>query len=74
MEGRLRSSFERDEIAEKLQDRGEYFLADKVRRGDCLDRLDENRARNALQDSGMHEHFDYDVVRCPRKWDDEEDY
>lgn len=64
IEGMFYSYSEREEIADKLRDEGEYRIADAIRRGDCLGWSDLGRAERALDHKGMSRHFDYRETSC----------
>lgn len=64
LEGRFHSYFERLELAERLENEGEYRLADKVKRGDCLDGYELRHAERALESQGLSRHFDYKIEDC----------
>lgn len=70
IEGMTYSSFEREELARKLENEGEHEAARKVERGDCLGFSERFRAQDALSRAGLSEHFDYREVRC---YDDDEE-
>lgn len=55
---------DRYDLARKLEDEGEYSLAQSVRRDDCLDRYDLRRAEDALERRGVQRHWDYDERNC----------
>ncbi len=74
LDGRYGSFSERDEIVRKLEHEGEHYLADHVRRGDCLGVMDLHRAEDILDRQGMSRHFDYKEERCRYAGDEDEDY
>ena len=55
---------DRYELANALESEGEYSLASKVRRDECMDRYDLRRTEEALQHSGLTPHWDYDLRNC----------
>lgn len=73
LDGRYGSYYEREDIARKLERDSEHYLADHVRRGDCLGVIDLHHAEAVLERQGMSRHFDYreEACKCP---DDEEEY
>lgn len=60
---RFNSWFERDELANKLEEEGEYTLARKVKREECLSYSELNRAQYALERQGVNS-FDLRKQRC----------
>lgn len=63
LEGRFYSYHEREELADRIREE-DYRLADKVRRGECLDFSELNRAGSILADAGMSRYHDYKEERC----------
>ena len=51
-------------LADALEREGEYNLAIKVRRDECLDRYDLRRTEDALEHRGLQRHWDYDERNC----------
>lgn len=64
LSGPLDSSWERRELAEALEQRGEHQIADRVRQGDCLDERERYRAERTLAEAGLSRYFDYRETRC----------
>lgn len=64
------NSHDNYELSRSLESEGEYNIAEKVRRGDCLDSYDLRRAEDALDRQGMQEHWDYreDRCHCETEW------
>lgn len=58
-------------IADALESEGEYTLASKVRRDECLDRYDLRRTEDSLAHRGLQPHWDYSERNCYR--DEEEE-
>jgi len=56
--------FEREEVAEKLERDGEFRLAERVKRGECLSYSDLRQAENSLDRQGMRRDWDYKEQRC----------
>jgi len=72
LDGRYGSYEEREEIVRTLENDGEHYLADHVRRGDCLGVMDLHRAEDILDRHGKSRYFDYQEERC--RCPDEDDY
>lgn len=64
IEGRFHSWVEREELAEKLEQEGEYRIARSVKYGDCLDSYDLHRAERALERHDLSRYFDYRETPC----------
>jgi hypothetical protein len=72
IEGRFGSYWERQELADKLEQSGEYRLARAVKHGDCLGFSDRYRAERVLENEhDLSKHFDYRERECAC---DPEDY
>ena len=74
LEGRFHLTSERLELAEKLEEEGEYRLAQSVKRGDCLDDRELHRAERALDRQDLSRYHDYKEERCHCSTDKDEDY
>lgn len=72
LQGRFYSWHEREEIAEKLEADGEYRLAEKVKREECLDYSELYNAQQSLERQGMERYHDYKEERCHCSTDDEQ--
>lgn len=73
LKGRFGDSYiDRDELAEKLEEEGEWSIARQVRHGDCLDDHQLRRAERALDWQNMSKNFDYKEERCTCSTDEEE--
>lgn len=55
---------DRYDLAEALEREGEYSLASKVRRDECLDSYDLRRTEDALEHQGLTRHWDYNECNC----------
>lgn len=64
IDGRFHSWLERQDLADHLENVGEYRIAQSVRRGDCLDDQDLRLARNGLENRGLSRLWDYREKRC----------
>lgn len=63
LQGRNWGYSEREEIADKLERDGEYDLAQKVRREQCLGFFELTTAESALERQGISS-YDYREERC----------
>lgn len=65
---------ERDEMAQRLYDRGEigYTEFSKLRHGECMDSWSARRVESGLESLGMDRHYDYKVEQC--YCDDEDEW
>lgn len=72
LQGRFYGWHEREELAEKLEHDGEYQLAEKVKREECLDYGELYRAQQSLERQGMERYHDYKEERC--RCSDEDEY
>lgn len=64
LQGRFYGYYEREELADKIRDEGDYRLSGKVRRQECLDYGDLHRANNILSEAGMSRYHDYKEEQC----------
>jgi hypothetical protein len=55
---------DRYELASSLEKEGEYSLASKIRRNECLDSYQLRRTENALESQGLARHWDYSERNC----------
>lgn len=69
--GRFDGYSERRELAESLEREGEYSIAQRVQRGECLDGSDLRRAEHALDSQGKTRHRDYREESCHCSTEDE---
>jgi hypothetical protein len=74
IEGRFHSYYERQDLADALDREGEYRLADKVKRQECLDDGELRRAERSLDSRGLSKHFDYREERCACRSDEGDGY
>ncbi len=61
---RFNSYSDREELAEKLENDGEYRLAQDVKHEVCLNDYDLRRAERSLSRQDMLRNFDYKEERC----------
>jgi hypothetical protein len=71
---RWNSWHEREELAYKLEQEGEYRLASLVKHEECLDWGDLQRAEQALDRQGQYKDFDYREEQCRCRTEEEEQF
>lgn len=65
-------SFDNYHLSDRLEREGEYSLASKVRRGECLDSYDLRHAEDALERQGLRREWDYRERHCLCTTEEEE--